>query len=338
MASKIAATAPAADAPLSSRQRQAPTQNAQDARIIHASDNRPLVAITKEGLAELRSRIATVAQETVEDKVWARAGADSTKRRRRKGRALDPATLAGVEPYLTRFQEMVLSKIASMCDVKGVEAQHEADELSMQIEQLFAHSRHTIARLNATRARVARLGLETCSDALRISKLAEDRKAELLAKSGGDCGGSGGGDGNGQGAQHSEFCGMEAGVLEPALEPKVSMLIGAIAELPGPLKAVLQELPELTSSLSKTVRSVQAAIGVGESRTEALLGKVPPAPLGNRGGQRGAGLGPGGEGHGAEGHKPPEIARATARERRAKEARLQREAGGAGMLGEIMNT
>lgn len=326
------AMAPGGEGPSSSsRKRKAPDSNANT-----NDKNRPLVPATKEGLAEVRRRMATVIEETMRDGRATGGFADHTSEGKEKG---DSAGSVGdrsarevakenvnTNAYVRQFAAAIMAKARSMCDVKDAEQQREADALMAEIIELNEDMQKTSARLNATRARVARLNLTTCADSLRVSKAAEDRAAAAALEAGATLGRAvaGGVAVADNALDTSGFSGLEAGVLEP----KVSMLIGAIAELPGPLKAILQELPELTTSLSTTVQSVEAAVGVGESRTEALLDKAPPVPLGSKRGR-------GGRRIGGNHHPPREAARATAREMRVEQARMERAAGGNGRLGEI---
>lgn len=298
-----------------------------------SDDKRPQVTATREGLEEVRRRIATVAEETL---CKLRANGDPSVKVRQGGSngtsgGANGKGQAGREPpdaatavYLRRFLAGVMAKTESMCKMTDFEQQNEAEELVEEILGLYEDMEQTTSRLAATRARVARLGLKTCTETLRVSKTIDDRTAAALEPSNDRPASNGlppppGGD-----ALDAGISGLEAGVLEP----KVSMLIGAIAELPGPLKAVLQELPELTSSLATTVESVEAALGLRESQTEALLNKAPPTPLARKRGGLG---GVGGERH----QPPPEVVRGNARQARVEQARLERAASGAGRLGQI---
>lgn len=304
----------------------------------------PLVPATKEGLAEMRCRVATVAEETMRTRLAGKVG--KGKGKSAVGGALatptgsDQDTAAATASYLRAFQAAIMTKVASACDIQDAQEQREAEDLMKEIVQFNDEMQHTRERLEATRARVATLAATTCNDSLCIDKATDDGIAAALnakiEQARKDCdagvppsaaaGGAGIHD-NGLDSSGDSFAGLEQG----ALEPKVSLLIGKITELPGPLKSVLQEMPELTASLAKTVQSVEAAMGVEESRTESLLAKAPPTPL-----VKGNG-GAGGNDGGYLGSRFPEEVRATAKEARAKQARDELEAGGAGVLGRIFS-
>lgn len=342
MSSTLAASTALSEIPIMSlsRKRKA-SDTGDDATVSQGNsgdNNGPLVSVTREGLEEVRRRMATVAEETIRS--WGSSVNHGSKRNAKESNCsgggvteagtssrelVDPATTK----YLMRFLAGVMTKAESMCKVTDVKQQQEAEKTMEEILSLYEDMERTTSSLTATRTRVTRLGASTCADSLRISKGIDDRKvaalkasidrsaSHALPQTGGD-------------PLDTGFSGLEAGVLEP----KVSMLIGAIAELPGPLKAVLQELPELTSSLATTVQSVEATLGLRESRTEALLAKAPPAQLGTTRG-RARGLGDIGRDRGSP---PPEVVRANAREARVEQARLERAAAGAGRLGQICSS
>lgn len=320
-----------------------------------------LVAGTKEMLMEMRRRMGMVVEGTVHRmvaKTKELEGVADHSVKKKRGDGGDSSERIA-KAYLKHFQAMVAAKAESMCDTtRGAELELELEELAARIAPILENRQRTIARLAATRARVSRLAVSTCSDALRISNATEPSALSAGASSSesksagqrvGEAGGGemmpvgGGASGSASGGGRStpadtEFSGLEEGVLEP----KVSMLIGAIAELPGPLKAVLRELPELTSSLTRTVQSVEAAIGMKESKTEALLAKAPPAPLGNRGGRAGGVTGAAGIDAGGL-LPPPAVARAAARATRVEQAKIQRAGAGRGAsaaarLGEIVRS
>lgn len=298
-----------------------------------------MVPATEEGLKQMRRRIAIVVTETMKDRL-----AGSEEKGKGKGaagssvaRGKQDATTAA---YLKAFQAAVASKVESMCDVQDAREKLEAEDLMNDIERFGEDMRAARERLRATRARVTRLSASVCNDSLRAAEAEDDRACEILeanaeharrereagmplptAGSEGSAGGDGGGEGD------SGFSGIDGDVLEP----KVSLLIGKLSELPGPLKAVLQEIPELTASLAKTVQSVEAAMGAGQSRTEALLGKSPPTPIPAVRADGGGKLRAGGEG------RPPEEARANAREARVEQARKEWEAAGVGTFGGIFS-
>lgn len=243
--------------------------------------------------------------------------------------------------YVKAYQAAVAFKVASMCHAQDAHERLEAEDLMNDIVQFGEDMQAERKRLRATRSLVARLFTSACNDSLRAAEADDDRACKVLEADAeharrereaggplplpieGEGRGAGGGgvehDGNG-------FSGIDADVLEP----KVSMLIGKLSELPGPLKTVLQEMPELTASLAKTVQSVEAAMESGESRTEALLSKAPPTPLpaaGGGGGKPGAG----------DQRRPPEEVHANARETRVEQARKEWEATGEGTFGSIFS-
>lgn len=327
-------------ADLSSRKRKA---GSLDTTALVNNPPLPLVPVTKEGLTEMRRRVATVAEETVRTSLVGRVGKGKGKSSVGGASATSTGSdqdTAATASYLRAFQAAIMTKVASACDMQDAQEQREANDLMEEILRFNDEMQCTRERLEATRARVAKLAATTCNDSLRIAKVTDDRIAAALnaktAQARKDCdagvppaavGGAGVND-DGLGAAGDSFAGLEQG----ALEPKVSLLIGKITELPGPLKSVLQEMPELTASLAKTVQSVEAAMSVEESRTESLLGKAPPTPI-----VKGNGGAAGGEDGGHLDSRFPEDVRATAREARAKQAREELEAGGAGVLGRIFS-
>lgn len=340
------------DAALSSRKRKAaeiargdgPEQPLQQGQ----EQQRPLVPATKEGLEEMRRRVSTVVEETMRNRLAgtevvgngekATAAAAAGSNGQQQHRHHQDAAMAA---YLRAFQAAVMSKVASMCDVQDAREQREADQLMEEMVQFSDDMQAARERLRGTRARVARLADSASRDSLLIAKAADDRAAATLEakavqatrerETGGpfpppdgagydDLDGAGGTDG---------FAGIDGDVLEP----KVSLLIGKLSELPGPLKSVLQEIPELTAALAKLVQNVEAAMSVGESRTEALLGKSPPMPLTKGSGSGGVLRG----GAGGDFRYRPEEVRETAREARVEQARKDWEASGVGVLGGIFS-
>lgn len=237
--------------------------------------------------------------------------------------------------YLKAFQAAVASKVASMCDIQDAREKLEAEDLLNEISIFGEEMQTAREKLRATRARVARLSASVCNDSLRAAEAEDDRACEILEanaeqarremEAGGPLPTAGEEDGDGE--PGGGFSGIDANVLEP----KVSLLIGKLSELPGPLKAVLQEIPELTASLAKTVQSVEAAMGAGQSRTEALLGKAPPTPIPAAKVDAAGGQEAGGE------ERPPEEARASAREARVEQLRKEWEAAGVGTFGGIFS-
>ncbi|CAN0448116.1 unnamed protein product [Pylaiella littoralis] len=268
-----------------------------------------------------------------------------------------------------------------MCEVQDPRESREEDKLFEDVIQGCDNVWAARARLAATRARVARLSVATCSDALRVSQAADDRACSVLeaiteharmeketggplplapgpspagtaangsSGSGNSSNGAGsdGGGGGGGGDHHSDnnagggvvavptYAGVDASVLEP----KVSMLIGKLSELPGPLKALLQEIPEVTASLSVTVQNVEAVMRTGNSRAEALLRKAPPTPLpGSKKKGKGAAAAAAGAGGVDDERPPPEELRSAAREARVEQAKKRWQAEGVGMVGGIFN-
>lgn len=304
-----------------------------------AESKQPLVPATQVGLEEMRRRVATVVEETMRNRL---AGAEQME----KGREAAGSGAAGGQQdatttaYLRAFQAAVAAKVRMMCDVQDAREQSEADELMKEIVQFYEDIRAARERLHATRARVSRLAVATCNDSLRVAKAADDRTAAALEamveqarkdKEDGfplppvDGVDGAGGDDLDPAGDAAFVSGIDAAVLEP----KVSLLIGNLSELPGPLKSVLQEIPEWTTSLAKTIQSVETAMGVGESRTEALLDKSPPTL------KKGKGRGSAGGGAAADRRQAPEEARATAREARVGQARKEWQATGTGVLGGV---
>lgn len=261
--------------------------------------------------------------------------------------------------YMKPFLSMVATRAASMCETAGSEAEQlEIDELMSRISSMLEERQRTVALLRASRARVDRLAVSTCSDTLHFSTMTED--AALGASDSntanntttgssnmaqqqlaGDVVSAGGGRRNAAG-ENIELMGLEEGVLEP----KVSTLIGAIAELPGPLKALLRELPEVASSLIRTVQSVETAVEMEESKTEAVLGRMPPAPLRKKAISGGGGSDKVGAGATAAAGDPgrllppPNVARAAVRATKMEQVRMRRTAGqgtaATARLGEIV--
>lgn len=290
----------------------------------------------------MRRRVATVVTETMKGRLagseWKDKGKGVAGGGVTRGKQ-DAATAA----YLKAFQAAVASRVASMCDVQDASEKLEAEDLLNEIERFGEDMQAARERLRATRERVARLSASVCNDSLRAAEAEDDRACEileanaeharrereaggLLPTAGGE-GGAGGDDG-GEAGGEGIFCGIDA----ETIEPKVSRLVEKLSELPGPLKAVLREIPELTSSLATTVQSVEAALGAGQSRTEALLAKAPPTPIPKaRAGGDGKEVRPGDE------ERPPEEARANAREARVEQARKEWEAAGVGTFGGIFS-
>lgn len=356
--------------PSSSRKRKAPTavgvspgpssvaalssssaQAAVAATAISNGEQRRIRA-SGEALEEMRRRVFTVVEETMRNRLAGTKGAsngDGNHADAASAKQTDPTTVV----YLKAFQGAVHSKVASVCELPDEREQKEAEELMGEMLQFAEHKQAARKRLRATRERVARLCIAACQNSLRTAGANEDVMVAALetkieqARKDAETGRlpRGGGAGHGFDAavgiigdglhinDRHAIIGF-AGIDSSALEPKVSRLIGTLAELPGPLKTVLQEMPELTASLAKTVQSVNGAIEAGESRTEALLGKAPPMPLAKKMLAGGGGGGVGGS-HGGDGarHVTAGDARAAAKEARAEQARREWQAARDGVLG-----
>ncbi|CAN0492199.1 unnamed protein product [Ectocarpus sp. 8 AP-2014] len=303
----------------------------------------------------MRYRVSTVVDETTKKSLAGKKSGSSAD-----VAVVAPAQDVATTAYLRAFQAAVADKVRDLCEVQDARESREEDELVGEIFQFSHDLRVARSRLYATRARVARLSADTCRDALRVSEAADDRACAVLeastaharreSETGGplplridDAASNGGGgsddddleNGGGGGGRGG---GIFQGLQTEVVEPKVSALIGKMAELPGPLKSVLQEIPELTASLAVSVQEAEAAIKAGQSRTEALLGKAPPTPLSTKKGKGAAGAaGAAGANVVEDERYPPEDARAAAREARVQQARKEWEAIGVGVVGGIFN-
>eukprot|EP00752_Nemacystus_decipiens_P010551 g9396.t1 len=325
-------------------------------------NEQPLVPATHAILNELRRRFRSVVEETAAKKLAGKAsssesGAAAESRSKDGGGAEtataaappveDPATAA----YLRAFQAAVTRNVQAMCELPDPRELQEEDQLVADMSKFADDVQAARASLAATRARVIRLSADTCRDALRVGKAADDRACSVLEarakharrekEAGGTLplapaanGDSGAGDhGAPDDTEASVFSDMDPSVMEP----KVSYLIGKLSELPGPLKSVLQEIPELTASLAVSVQNAEAVMEKSESRTEALLGKPPPTPLPTRK-RRAGGVGAGRAAVAGEaGDERPEEVRSAAREARVEQARKEWEAGGVGVAGSFFN-
>ncbi|CAM9977277.1 unnamed protein product [Ascophyllum nodosum] len=299
-----------------------------------------LVPATNDGLTEMRLRVATVVKETIEKRL---AGTATDERGRGQGPGSNGPAAGNMQQqqmedpsvtsYLQALQSAIMTKVKSMCDVQDDREQREAEELMREIIEFDDEMLAARERLDATRARVARLAAETCRDSLRLAEAADNRAVAALeakieqARKERDERGTLLLPHGPLGAVEdvdAAATGVYAGIIGDVLEPKVSLLIGKLSELPGPLKSVLQEIPELTASLAKMVQKVEETMTVRDSRTEKLLGKAPPTPLpkGNA-----AAAGATGSRH------PPEEIRETARKARLEQARKEWETAGDGLLG-----
>lgn len=310
-------------------------------------------------LKELRRRIRSMADETTTKELAEKArstgpGVAAGSRSKSSGGTAtaaspeDPTTPA----YVREFQAGIANNVQAMCELPDPSGEREEVELFEEILRFGVEIQAARNRLAVNRARIARLSADTCREALRVSKAADDRACSVLeamtkhareeAQAGGTLpllstanGDSGGGDDGAGGYTVAPFSGIDAGVMEP----KISALIGKLAELPGPLKSVLQEIPELTASLAVSVQNAESVMAKRESRTEALLGKAPPTPLPSKKRRAtGAGVGAGDDGAADEaGDERPEEVRSAAREARVEQARKEWEAGGVGVAGSIFN-
>lgn len=304
----------------------------------------PLVPATSEGLAEMEDRVGVVVVETLRNRVG--TSEEGKTNGHSESGSIEPASHNGLREqqkqkqqkthpsktaYLKPFQSAIMKKVRSASNVRDDREMRETEELVTEINQFVDEMQVAMERLRARRAQVSRLSTETCQEHLRIAKAADDRASTALqAKA--DQARKQRDDGEmillSDGALSSiddidAAAGLFAGIDGDVLEPKVSLLIGKLSELPGPLKSVLQEIPELTASLAKMVQNVENAMNIRESRTEALLNKAPPTPLSK--GSNAVTIAAGGA----------KEMRATAREARVEQAMKEWEASaGVGMLGE----
>lgn len=320
-----------------------------------------MVPATEALLKEMRRRLRSIVDETMAKKLAGKA--DSTGSRSKSGggaaAAVSPTEDPTTAAFLRAFQAAAASKVQAMCALPDPRELREEEELFEDILQFGDDIQAASARLAATRARVARLSADTCKDALRLSEATDDRACSVLeartkharrekdaggplplvsAASGDGGAGSGSGssdDDDGAGDTVASFGGIDPGLMEPI----ISALIGKMSALPGPLKSVLQEMPELTASLAVSVQNAESVMEKRESRTEALLSKAPPTPLPSkkrRAAGAGAGAGRGGAADEA-GDKRPEEVRSAARVARVEQARKEWEAGGVGVAGSVFN-
>ncbi|CAM9626087.1 unnamed protein product, partial [Hapterophycus canaliculatus] len=307
----------------------------------------------------LRHKIRSGVEETIEKELAGKgrlggSAAPENGSKRHNGTAAptaskheDPAMTA----YLQAFPAAVVDKVRTMCEVQDPHEAREEDELFEDINRFRHDVRAARDRLDSTRARVARLSADTCADALRVSREAEERVCAVLeasiahAQREKEAGGplplrpAAAGSGSGSGSDDNlEEVISSAGVDAAAVEHKASALIGKLSELPGPLKAVRQEIPELTASIATSMKSIRDIMSEGGSQTEALFDKAPPTPLPGKIGKRAEGRSGGGavNGGGAEEENLAEEARSAARGARVGQARKEWQAEGLGVAGGLV--
>eukprot|EP00903_Cladosiphon_okamuranus_P009356 g8922.t1 len=349
---------------LSSRKRKAPDaapsapQASSSNAAAGARKEQPLVQASPDLLKELRLRFRSVTDEAAAKKLAGKAsstesGVAAGGRSKNGGGATPTEAAAALQDaistayqYLRAFQAAVASNVQAMCELPDPGELQEEDELFTDILQFCEEAQAANARLAATRARVARLSVDTCRDALRVSEAADDRACSVLearikhARREKEVGGplplvaAANGDSGGGANDAVDTMASFSGIDPNVMEPKITGLIAKLAELPGPLKSVLQEIPELTASLAVSVQNAESVMEKRESRTEALLGKAPPTPLPRK--KHGAGAG-GAVAAGGAGDEWPEDVRSAAREARVEQARKEWEAGGVGVAGSIFN-
>lgn len=330
----------------------------------------PLVRATPDLLKEMRRRVRTVVDETTAKKLAEKASSTvpgAAESRSKSSSGGGGAAAAAVVPpaadedptataYLRAFQAAVASHVRAMCEIPDPRELQEEDTIYEELLQSGVEAQAALARLAATRARIACLSVDTCRDALRVSEAADDRACSvleartkharrekeiggplpLISAANGDSG-AGGGDGDDDGIGDAVAF---SGIDPSDLEPRVTRLIAEMSELPGPLKTWLQELPEHTAALAASVQNAELVMEKRDSRTEALLGKAPPTPLPSkksRAAGAGAGAGAGGAAGEAGDEQRPEDVRSAAREARVEQARKEWEAGGVGMAASVFN-
>lgn len=334
--------------PTSSRKRRAGAMSSTS--FAQGDPAQPLVPATSEGLAEMGDRVGVVVVETSRNRDG--SAEEGKKNRQSESGRIESASHNGLQQqqkqkqqkkhpsksaYLKPFQCAIMNKVRSASNVRDDRERRETEDLVIDINQFVDEMQVAMERLRARRAQVSRLSDETCREHLRIAKTADDRASTALqAKA--DQARKQRDDGETLLLPDSALSsiddidavsGLFAGIDGDVLEPKVSLLIGKLSELPGPLKSVLQEIPELTASLAKMVQNVEEAMSIRESRTEELLNKAPPTPLSK--GSSAVAITAGGAGS----RHPPEEMRAAARETRVEQAMKEwGSSAGVGMLGE----
>ncbi|CAM9340944.1 unnamed protein product [Choristocarpus tenellus] len=249
------------------------------------SVEKTLVPVTREALEELREALDGIIEKA--------------KMETGESGVVD----AGIEAYLSGYRDAVMESLTSSCEIKGVREQREADELMESVLQLNQDMQDIIVPLKTKRARVMRLAEAARNKEIEASRAREKREeAENLAGLRGaasetgvggkaEVGGSALGEG-GVGAEvvrseeyekiDSGGAGVSNGTLSSALDEsvlktKLSGLIGVMADTPGPLKSLLQEIPERKKAIASTLRTVHSSLASTRSMTEELLQKLPSA-------------------------------------------------------------
>ncbi|CAM9977210.1 unnamed protein product [Ascophyllum nodosum] len=199
----------------------------------------------------MRHRVALVVDKTMQNRLvkteedeigkGQEGGSNGPAASKKQQQQVQDPTVAA---YLQALQSAIMTKVESMCDVQDDHEQPEAQLIReiIEFEEEISAARE---RLVATRARIARLAAEICRDSLRFSEAADDRAiinleanieqprkekdegGTLLLLS----------DGPSDAVEDvAATTGVFAGIDGDVLEPKISLLIGKLSELPGPLK------------------------------------------------------------------------------------------------------
>ncbi|CAM9540464.1 unnamed protein product [Discosporangium mesarthrocarpum] len=298
----------------------------------------PLVSVTTEDLEKVRDFAEGIFDEK---RAEVAAGRGKVKRKLKVGTVsnLDGVVEAVTQANLTAYQAAVMEDVVSFCEVKEVREEREAYEILESLAEVNKDLQDTKARLRIKRARVMQLATAAYKDELEASNARQERRIGALAhqvsgqgakagegataKPGGDGGehatrvlesdpnstkhGGGGSSVDSLAVHRGDSNGSAvSGLDERVLESKVSALIMAMADLPGPLKSLLQELPERRDALASTLQAVESSLASSGSVTEDMLRKTVPSA--------GAGKGKRTERH------HPGAARVTAREAKSKQA------------------